>query len=323
MEDTPILSALLSPSESSISVAEATPTGLHFIYSVGSFSIYPPDKLTGIYAVALPFQTTSHLLAVPKSKKDLFSSITRQLTMQPVDLEGDYNDYFSLYAKQGQQVESRYVLDPSAMEFTVDFCAEYAWEIANDTLYFESEKLLPDLQVVDDFVKQITPELAVSSGINLVKRPQVEEQLSSMASKLLCPVCNMALRSGKRWLACSSGHGYLLTSGELIETRQHMNDTARAVEESLSAQPNVITKISVVPHGDLTCPNDGQTLTKEPYQQTPGYLYSCHSCAYRWIDGQDLDFILGKYRNDSVDEPDDESNSEDTRSQINSSFNFY
>lgn len=304
MQNESILSTMISGSDSLLGATGTTPGGLHFVYSIDSLGSAGLEKPTGLYAIGLPFTSTTHLLAIPKGKETLLNLSEMISTMQPVMLEGDYDSYFSLYANQGQQVESRVLLDPSAMEFSIDFCAAYTWEIVDSSLFFISESILPDLTVIDDFVKQLTPAEVVSTTLPLTQKTQSIERLLPSASTLQCPICHTKLLKGKRWLACTNGHGYLLTAEELILTRQHMNDTQRSVETSVGSVPNVITTITIVDHGDIVCPNDAQTMIKAGYQETTAFLYSCPSCIYRWIDGQYLDPILGKYRNDGDDDID-------------------
>jgi hypothetical protein len=305
MQNESILSTMISGSDSSLGATGTTPGGLHFVYSIDSLGSGGLEKLTGLYAIGLPFASTTHLLAIPKGKETLLNLSEMISSMQPVTLEGDYDSYFSLYANQGQQVESRVLLDPAAMEFSIDFCAAYTWEIIDNSLYFMSESILPDLKIIDDFVTQLTPAEVIKTTITLNQKPQSVERLMPTASTFQCPICHMKLLKGKRWLACTNGHGYLLTAEELILTRQHMNDTQRAVEASVGSAPNVITSVTTVDHGDIVCPNDTQTMIKAGYQETTAFLYSCPSCIYRWIDGQYLDIILGKYRNDGDDDKDD------------------
>ena len=297
---------MLGMNDSSVGTSGTTPNGLHFVYLVENLELGDAKKPVGVFAVALPFATNVHLLGIPKGKELLLDVSARLNIMQPVKLEGDYDDYFSLYTSMNQQIESRVLLNPAAMEYNVDFCAAYTWEIFNNTLYFANQGILPDLKIVDDFVKQLTPAVVTSTGPVLTERPQTIEVLSPVLSKFLCPVCQIALREGRRWLACPAGHGYLLTASEVNTTRQHMNDTGRLAKTTVGAKPAVITPLTIVEHGDLKCPNDAQILTKSIYQETTVYMYICHSCIYRWIDGQYLDTILGKYRNDGEDKDDDD-----------------
>lgn len=218
----PILVTLLD-NLTSVGASDTTPAGLHYVY------IFKDQDAMGAVAVSLPFLTDSHLLGIPKGKEALLNISAHLSELEPVVLEGDYGDYFTLYTAPNQQVETRELLDPAAMEFSVDFCSAFIWEIVNDTLYFASKGLLPDFKVVDTFVQQITPAVAIDSRLHVTERPQTNEELEVEVSSLECPVCHIGLRAGRNWLSCSNGHGYLLTATELITTRRHMDDPLRIV----------------------------------------------------------------------------------------------
>jgi Zn-finger nucleic acid-binding protein len=293
----------INSDDSAVGTSGITPSGLRYVYLLENLAA---NGETGVYAVVLPFVTDIHLIGIPHGKQSSFGSSLRLSEMKPVQLEGDYGSFFSLYVADDEQVETRTLLDPEAMEYSIDFCSSYIWEIVNDTLYFASQGILPDMKVVDDFIQQLAPEGSKPSGLTLTPKPQVTEILSADSSTLLCPVCKVALHKGRRWLACPNGHGYLLTASELIHTRMHIDDFQRSVKSILGARPTVVTPVVVVEHGTLHCPNDDQELHKTPYQETPAFLYLCNACIYRWIDGKDLDTILGPYRNDGEDKPDED-----------------
>lgn len=300
MGDT-ILNDLVTKNRDVIDTVGTTPAGLHFVFTVGMKDADDTALYAGLYSVGLPFTTNTHLLAIPKREGVTVPPIAGH-NLEPVELEGDYNTHFTLFAGQGEQLESRVILDPDTMQFSLDFCSRYAWEISGSTLYFESREQLPDLTVVDNFVRSITPAVSVDPSLHLHQRPQVNEELKPEASKFLCPICKTGLHTGRRWLACPNGHGYMISGSDIVFTRDHAEDTQRSVEEMLGAHPNVVYVPQIVEHGDLRCPNDDAPLEKTPYQATEAFLYVCHSCMYRWIDGQDLDTILGKFRNDGRDE---------------------
>lgn len=301
----PLVFQLASSDGSSASANGLTPSGLNFVYFAENIAGSTQPAI-GIYAVSLPFIADIHLLGITKQNNTAARLAPLISTMQPVKLEGDYDAYFSLFVAGDEQMESRVLLDPAAMEYNIDFCAAYTWEICNNTLYFVSQGELPDLSVVDAFVKQLTPAVGTQPTASLIPKLQHAESLSPIASKLLCPLCSSALRAGHRWLSCPNGHGYLIKAADIVATRRHMNDMARVVKASINTPPSVITPVTAVDHGDLHCPNDQSVMEKSAYQETSAFLYTCTQCVYRWIDGKDLDIILGKYRNDGDDEPDND-----------------
>ncbi|HEY5152575.1 MAG TPA: hypothetical protein VII55_01230, partial [Candidatus Saccharimonadales bacterium] len=101
-------------------------------------SIAYVENDAAIYALDLPFNTESHFVGLSKSHKLnrlQFESFLKANGMEKVVLEGDFPDYFDIYADKGQQFEVRTVLDPSAMAFVVDYCQSHFWEINDSELY--------------------------------------------------------------------------------------------------------------------------------------------------------------------------------------------
>jgi hypothetical protein len=301
MQDTSLIFKEVKDNDSTVGTSGVTPSGLRYIYLLEAVASRDQSQHAGIFGVSLPFVLDVHLVGIPKNKNGNIGIAGQVAGMQPVRLEGNYDSYFSLYATSNEQLESRIVLDPAAMEYSIDFCSTYTWELVNNTLYFASEGTLPDLTVADEFVRQITPAQPIKTGMQLRDMPQTIEKLSPNDSNYQCPVCNTPLREGRRWLACVNGHGYMIKAADIVKTRQHMDDQQRLIKSTLGAKPSVLTAITIVEHADLHCPNDDTILTKSVYQSTTASLYTCSQCIFRWIDGQDLDTILGIYRNDGDD----------------------
>jgi hypothetical protein len=306
MHDTSLIFKAVKDSNSTVGTSGVTPSGLHYIYLLEAVASSDQSPYAGIFGISLPFVLDVHLVGIPKNKDGSVGVAGQIAGMSPVQLEGDYDSYFSLYVAGNEQLESRIVLDPAAMEYSIDFCSKYTWELVNNTLYFASEGILPDLSIADEFVRQITPAQPIKTGIQLRDMPQTIEKLSTYDSKYQCPICKTPLREGRRWLACVNGHGYMIKAADIVKTRQHMDDQQRIIKSTLGARPSVLTPITIVEHGDLHCPNDESILTESVYQLTIASLYTCSQCIFRWIDGQDLDTILGVYRNDGDDNEVDE-----------------
>ena len=57
-------------------------------------------------------------------------------TSQTIQLEGDFNQYFTLYAPAGYDVDVRYVFTPDLMASLIDGAARYNVEVIDDKLYF-------------------------------------------------------------------------------------------------------------------------------------------------------------------------------------------
>lgn len=64
---------------------------------------------------------------------DLPVSLPRR---QRIQLEGNFNDYFTLYAPEKYDVDARYILTPDLMALLIDTAAAYNVEVMDDTVYF-------------------------------------------------------------------------------------------------------------------------------------------------------------------------------------------
>jgi hypothetical protein len=87
--------------------------------------------------------------------------------MTSVSLEGDFPDYFKLYCSIGRQVVLRQVLDPTRMEYLVDFCRSLNSELFENTLYFSESNITANsdtnstslVQAAEEFAQKILPTL--------------------------------------------------------------------------------------------------------------------------------------------------------------------
>lgn len=276
-----------------------TPSGLPYLYMIGNLSGVT-DMTVGIYVVTLPFEIDLHLIGVPANKPTLVSTVQLDVTMDEVNLEGDYGSYFSLFADAKQQQEARYVLDPAAMAYSVDFCKEYHWEIVNNALYFLSEEHLPSLAIVDAFINELKPAKQYSKLAPQLKIDTIalSESLASTATQLNCPVCQTSLKRGKSWLACPNGHGYLITGTQMIEVRQDSATPEKQLAAIFGRTPKVYTPVTASDHGHLICPFCKNQMAAQPFQLTSIILDVCQHCPYRWIDGTELNSVLGAYRHE-------------------------
>ena len=267
-----------------------------YMYLVGDISGSELREVKGIYAFSLPFKTDLHLLGVPNGEEG--KSWVSGTSMEPVILEGDYPAYFSLYAEEGQQSLTRYHLDPQAMVFSIDFCKQFHWEIVNNVLYFLDEGLLPSLDVADEFIRLIKPALSQVSSTGDVRLfvTQVGEELEESYLNLQCPVCSVELMQGKQWLACPEGHGYLMKGTDMLDVRRDSTHIIKELSEMFGRPPKVTSKVSEAKHDELKCPHCEHPMQQTQYQMTEVILDVCSYCPYRWIDGVELDAVLGKYR---------------------------
>lgn len=92
--------------------------------------------------VDLGRKTDLHLLAIG-DKSNINSLVTEAISnkwLKPVRLEGDFPDYFSLYASPNKELEVLELFDPTTMAGFIDFCRDYDFEIFNDELFISQSK---------------------------------------------------------------------------------------------------------------------------------------------------------------------------------------
>lgn len=58
---------------------------------------------------------------------------------QTVSLEGDFDQYFTLYAPENYQTDARYIFTPNVMQTMIDSASQYDVEIIDNNLYLYSD----------------------------------------------------------------------------------------------------------------------------------------------------------------------------------------
>lgn len=239
-----------------------------------------------LIAIELPFRTKIHLLGITKTSGTTeLQPDGKNGIMEKVELEGDYHTYFTLYTEEGSQQEARYVLDPKAMAFTIDFCQSHDWEIVQDTLYFTQEigsKSDNDPTYMENdianFIKEIKPAVIdVDTPMQEhLRTPYGEDRREN----LLCPICKSKLENKTQYYFCAANHGILingrnltnLLKGELkIDTPEH------------TVNPKRDEKIA--------CPSCGTYMNSILYNGGPPTIDSCANCPYRWLDYDEISKI--------------------------------
>lgn len=254
-----------------------TPSGMPVLYVVSSSPIPISDSFS-LTMVDLPFLSVVHLVGIPKKLSDDVS-VLKHDSMEPVVLEGDYPNYFTLYADLRQQSESRYVLDPAVMAFTVDFCQDFFWEIQDSTLYFTGPRTLPSYEIIDEFVRQIRPAIE-SPNPNLTNAAKLSYTQRSYRT-LACPFCGEKLVEGAHLLECPAGHGCLLTGKQMMQLRKL---SAREIKAQLAYPPSA--PASRPEH--IACPYCTHIMKPTTYQMTSVVIDICSTCGYRWLDAGEL-----------------------------------
>jgi Zn-finger nucleic acid-binding protein len=255
-----------------------------FIYS--SFKIDGGNKSATMFSVHLPFKTNIHLLGITKrTDMSQFRIETVNSVMEPVLLEGDYGKYFTLYTEKNTQMEARYVLDPKAMVFTIDFCKSHSWEIRGSEFYFVQENV-PNLEGddttmwndIEQFIKEIRPAVTVPLSDKELRIRNPYGSAVQHQDKITCPNCSTKLvETTDEVYECPNGHGCLLHGSDLVKFRK------KKLELKLTKE-----NISSTDHKQIKCPSCGSEMEKVSYAMTPTIIDSCNNCQFRWLDSGEL-----------------------------------
>lgn len=235
-----------------------------------------------IIQVVLPFSTQLHLVGIPKRKEvtQLYPAGENSI-LEKVDLEGDYNNYFTLYAEKGMQMDSRYALDPKAMVFTIDFCQSHNWEIVDNQLYFVQVGKNADndptsmTKDVEAFVTQIQP--AIGKPLSDEALLDVSPYNKEYRQNLNCPICKTTLKNSGDYLSCINADGVLIKGGALSK-----------LHSGTLKIPNAVIKKHRSPIEQIKCPSCGNAMEITKYNGGNTTIDSCLHCSYRWLDAGEL-----------------------------------
>jgi hypothetical protein len=237
-------------------------------------------EAAAIYSITLPFSSYIHLLGIPKTQTQLFPSGAESI-LEPVELEGDYNKYFSLYAEKGMQEDSRYTLDPKAMAFTIDFCQAFSWEIVDNQLYIVQGqgKHQPEVADIPDtvvkFVNEIKP--AIGRSLTDAELQALEPYDEEYRNDLKCPICQTLLKNESYYLYCPNGHGILIKGNALL--RLHAG--------TLSIQKSLLKASPPLPKS-IICPSCKHDMEAVSYNGSKTVIHTCSHCPYRWLDANNM-----------------------------------
>lgn len=236
-----------------------------------------------IYTLDLPFNTQTHVIGLSKKyqiDRLEFETFLKANDMEKVVLEGDFSDYFDLYASKGQQFEVRLTLDPAAMEFVIDYCRANFWEINGSTLYFviasDQKGDINLLETSQKFAHEIQPALMPGlPGAAPVHHELPYGEYDGPALK--CPVCQktMVMSDNNSVQACPDGQGILLSGKDLMALRHQ--------EFDFKADPAKATN-----HGTLTCPNSHDQMVQIDFEDSGVTIDTCSSCPFRWLDADEI-----------------------------------
>jgi len=239
-----------------------------------------------INVLNLPFNTDSHVIGLSKEHKIdriKFENFVRTDKMEKVVLEGDFSDYFDLYAPRDQQINVREVLHPRSMEYVVDFCRTHFWEINQSMLYFVAStddksggNIFEEGQNFANYIKPaLLPGYSGAAPIN--HEVPYTEELNKPT--LPCPICNKPMLTNKSWRSCTDGHGILIGENEL-----------EGFHDQLINIPADATK--AVTHPPLTCPGCQSHMKEIDYRYSGINIEVCTNCTFRWIDADKISKIF-------------------------------
>lgn len=257
-----------------------TPGNMWYSYLVALDNTYSNEATLGIYSVELPFVSAAHIVGIAHLT-DYTPAISLDIPMEELKLEGNYAKHFSAYTESGMQASSRYVLDPAAMNFTIDFCAKYHWEIVGSYLYFLCYKEVPSFEIVDTFVTKIRPAIVQKNDVrdNAANLPYT----FNPARRIQCPICQQRMVAANNSLSCANHHGSLLTGKQIFELRDNASLSVKVNALKISSLPDISSETH------LTCTYCGAPMTHKWLEGTKLYVDDCTKCQFWWIDQDQLE----------------------------------
>lgn len=246
-----------------------------------------PVAGTVMYKVELPFNTQGHLVGISNKNHPSLQASKDYIKSNGLDevvLEGDFPNYFTLFAPADQGVHARYIFDPAAMEFVVDFCANHDWEIVYDELYFtvsEEQDGGALLAKSTEFIAQIQPAIITAFPTKEAIR-QKASYGEYRGDPMHCPICHTEMSYHVHWHECPNGHGRLLHAQKLLGFRRGKIKYATQAE---------IQK-EVTRTRRLLCPHCGKEMLPTQYLTKELIIDSCSECPYRWLDAGELAKII-------------------------------
>jgi hypothetical protein len=122
-------------------------------------------------------------------KNNLFGSRQTNLPSglrgnQVMQLEGNFNDYFTLYVPKGYERDALYVFTPDVMAALVDFGALYDMEVVDDNLFFYSQNEVT-IDREDELTKLITILNTVSTEIIEQSDYYTDERVGDRAANVI------------------------------------------------------------------------------------------------------------------------------------------
>lgn len=251
---------------------------------------------TILYSLDLPFVSNAHIVGISKKWQNFLPNFADYVVgsgFDTISLEGDFNSYFALYAPESQQTQVRYVFDPAAMEYVVDYCQNYFWEIYNDTMYFAIEPNHKDADVLDnslEFIKQIKPAIVKKFPDTKARKEHYKKAIlnETIGISFLCPICKTKMNLSQYWQECPKGHGRLLQAKTLSMLRNQTIFKDKTLIEDISFHGAMTRKDQII------CPSCKGSMAPVNYAMSGIIIDSCQNpkCLYRWLDAGELSKII-------------------------------
>jgi hypothetical protein len=133
----------------------------NYRYSVGSGK-NETTYYYGVITIRLPRKLPNIVLDSKKNNSIFGSNLPVGFSAdQKLELEGDFNNYFTLYAPAQYKTDALYIFTPDVMQALVDAAQNYDCEIIDDTLHLYShnalmfnQKTLEDILHISGLIKK-------------------------------------------------------------------------------------------------------------------------------------------------------------------------
>jgi len=128
------------------------------------YSLMINDSGRVMVFVDLGHNTNMHLIATGDESRvvDIVASALSNKWLIPISLEGDFPDYFKVYASPEKEVEVREIFDPETMANFEDFCREFDFEIYDDQLFISQGETQKTEDNSESMVKAVEQFLQIN-----------------------------------------------------------------------------------------------------------------------------------------------------------------
>jgi len=141
-------------------------------------------------------KTLPHLVLDSRKNDGVVSSIPRYFSDdQRIELEGDFDDYFDLYAPNGYEIEALDIMSPDFMQMLIDFHTDFDVEIDDKSVYIISKGVNYDQQSMSEL---FTAAQAMVDKFDLKLKPWSMAAMEKQLPELESFTGEKAMRIGSR-----------------------------------------------------------------------------------------------------------------------------